>query len=633
MYKILLGLIVSTISIILPSYGQDYTVNTIPDSLKKNANAVIRDLNQTYIQTDANNGIYTVNKVVTILNRKGDDYAHFVISTDKFSELTKFSGILRDASGKIIKKIKKGDLLYSSLEFNSFTTGSYKISYECQSPSYPFTIEYDYELKSKNGILYYPYFIPIIGTNIATENISFTLEAPQSIKVRHHSNCDYKINHNTSNNKDIYTIQESNISAIEGEIWQPKYTELYPIITFAPSSFCYDSYCGNMDSWNNYGKWVNQLLQNRDILPADLIDKLQTMTSSAQTEREKIKIVYEYLQQNTRYISVQLGIGGLQPETATNVAKNKMGDCKGLSFLMKAMLKVINIESNYCEIYSGKGRKYLDANFPSMTQTNHAILLVPLDNDSIWLECTNSTIPFGFIHSNIVDHDVIAITNDGGKLCHIPAYNNKDYTTETVMTINLDETGAASGYIELKSTMDVAMYVSDLKKQDRETQIKYLMSEVKMPKVKFGNIDIAYSPSEKPIATVSSKFEASNIANKTGSRLFLRSYPLSKGNFRRFGSAKRIHDIEIPQQYIQSDIIKYVLPEGYSAESLPTDISIENEFGKFTRKLSVENNIVTSKVTIDIKSGKYDKSSYEDLKSFFGKIDSALATRLVFKKD
>lgn len=633
MYKTLFVLIVFTISIILPSYGQDYTVNTIPDSLKKNANAVIRDLNMNYIQSDAKSATFSVNKAVTILNRKGDDYAHFVISTDKFSELTKFSGILLDATGKVIKKIKKGDLVYSSLEFDSFTTGSFNIYYECQSPSYPFTIQYTYEVKDKNGILGYPSFYPITGVNIAVENTSFRLEAPESAKVRHHSNCSYQINKSSSNGKDIFLVKETNISAIEEETWQPKRKELYPKITFAPSYFCYDSHCGNMNNWDKYGKWISQLLQGRDILPTDLVAQLQEMTSNAETDREKVKILYEYLQKNTRYISVQLGIGGYQPETATNVAKTRMGDCKGLTNLMKAMLKAVDIKSNYCVISMGDTHKEFYNDFPSFTQANHVILLVPLQNDSIWLECTSSIVPFGFIHSNIVDHDVIAITDNGGKLCHIPAYSNKDYTIHTEMTVNLDETGAATGNLELKSTMDVAMYVSDLKKQDRETQIKYLMSEVKIPKVQFGNIDITYSPSEKPIATVSSKFEASNIANKTGSRLFLRSYPLSKGNFRRFGSAKRIHDIEIPQQYIQSDIIRYVLPEGYSAESLPPDISIENEFGKFTRKLSIENNTVNSEVTIDIKSGKYKKSSYEDLKSFFGKIDSALATRLVFKKN
>lgn len=626
------ALIVSILFIILPAYGQDYAVNTIPDSLKKNANVIIRDLVSTYSQSDTKNATYTVKKVTTVLNRMGDKYAHFYTSTDKFSDLTKFSGTLRDASGKVIKKIKKGDLLYSSLEFDSFTTGSFNIVYECQSPSYPYTIEYDYEIKYRNGILGYPPFCPVTGANLAVEKASYKLEAPENSKVRYYSNCSFKVNKSSSNTKDIYEIHETSIPAIEEETWQPKRKDLYAMVTFAPSDFCYDSHCGNMNNWDNYGKWVYELLQGRDVLPNDLTALLTEITNNAKNDREKVKIIYEYLQKNTRYISVQLGIGGFQPETATNVAKTRMGDCKGLTNLMKAMLKAVNIESNYCEIYSGKERRYLYESFPSMSQTNHAILLVPLQSDSIWLECTSSTVPFGFVHSNIADHDALVVTINGGKICHIPAYNNEKYISKTQMTLSLEEDGFAKGDLQIEGSMDHAVFASYLKEQSRDNQLKYLSAEVKMPNVRFENIDITYTPSEQPKSLISTSFEASNITNKTGSRLFLRAYPLDKGNFRRFGSAKRIHDIEIPQQYIQNDQIKYILPEGYSAESLPTDINIENEFGRFTRKLSVENNTIHSEVLIDIKSGKYDKSTYEDLKSFLSKIDSALSTRLVFKK-
>lgn len=633
MYKVILVLFVSTLSIILPIKGQDYAVNTIPDSLKKDANAIIRDLSINYTQSDTKSAVYTVNNVITILDKKGDRKANFHISTDKFSELTKFSGTLRDASGKIIKKIKKGDLLYSSLEFDSFTTGSYNIIYECQSPAYPFTIEYNYEVRRKNGILGYPSFMPINSTSTAVEKASYRLETPANLKVRHYTNYNAKIESSTINGKNVYQISESNLPAIVYEICLPEAQDLIPMVNFAPSDFCYDSQCGNMDTWNNYGKWVYQLLQGRDILPAELVSKLHEMTNGTQNEKEKVKLIYEYLQNNTRYISIQLGIGGFQPETAANVHKSRMGDCKGLTNLMKAMLKAVNIESNYCEIYRGQELKHIYKDFPSMSQTNHAILLVPLANDSIWLECTNTTDPYGFIHSGIADHDVLVITEDGGKICHIPPYNNDDYTSKTEITIHIEETGESTGELKLEKRMDKAIYTSELRKQDRATQIKFLMSEVKMPKVKFGNIDISYSPSEKPQTTVTSNFEATDITNKTGSRLFLRNYPLNKGSFRIFGSKERIHDIEIPQQYIQYDLIKYVLPEGYSAESLPADIDIVNEFGKFTRKLTSDNNIINSEVTIEIKSGKYDKSNYEDLKSFFEKINSTLSSRLVFKKD
>ena len=54
------------------------------------------------------------------------------------------------------------------------------------------------------------------------------------------------------------------------------------------------------------------------------------MTTGLDT-REKIRVLYRYLQQNHRYISVQVGIGGMQPISASAVYTNGYGDCKGLS--------------------------------------------------------------------------------------------------------------------------------------------------------------------------------------------------------------------------------------------------------------------------------------------------------------
>jgi transglutaminase-like putative cysteine protease len=46
--------------------------------------------------------------------------------------------------------------------------------------------------------------------------------------------------------------------------------------------------------------------------------------------RKKAKKIYQYLQNKTRYISVQIGIGGFQPVTAADVDRLGYGDCKGI---------------------------------------------------------------------------------------------------------------------------------------------------------------------------------------------------------------------------------------------------------------------------------------------------------------
>ena len=84
-----------------------------------------------------------------------------------------------------------------------------------------------------------------------------------------------------------------------------------------------------MNSWKNYGIWKNQLLDRRDNLPVETINTIKQLTNGLSTKKEKVKKVYEFVQSKTRYVSVQLGIGGWQPFTAEIVDKYGYGDCKG----------------------------------------------------------------------------------------------------------------------------------------------------------------------------------------------------------------------------------------------------------------------------------------------------------------
>ena len=66
------------------------------------------------------------------------------------------------------------------------------------------------------------------------------------------------------------------------------------------------------------------LKSNRDALPANIKQKVHELTDHVNNTNEKIKLLYEYTQQNTRYISIQLGVGGWQPFDAKFVAEKKI---------------------------------------------------------------------------------------------------------------------------------------------------------------------------------------------------------------------------------------------------------------------------------------------------------------------
>lgn len=616
-------------------YAQEYPAHTIPNDLKTDAVSVVRNYSVTFSQSDMNNAEYKVTKVITILNSQGNKFAHFYGYGDKFHEFKSFSGTIRDAYGKIIKKIKKSDLTNSSLTDDyTLADDSYTLYYEAKSPDYPYTVEYSYQIKYKNGIIGYPPFDPFDNYQQSVEKAHMTLELPPNIDLRYKSNFDCNIKNEKVNNKNIYTVSISNNKAYPYEPLAPHFQEILPLILFVPQDFCYDSYCGSLSDWKSYGIWQANLLKGRDVIPGNLANKLTEITRDAKDDREKVKTIYEFLQNNFRYISIQLGIGGLQPIEASSVAKTNFGDCKGLSNLMKAMLKHVGIQSNYCAIRMG-GKKDLYKDFTSVSQMNHVILLVPLKNDSIWLECTSQTIPFGYVHEGIAGHDAVVIdeSGNGGKICRLPSYSSKENKSESKVIINLEESGSAK--IDISLTEYLFNYddiISTFNSKDRERHAKYINSSLKLPKVQIGNISTTENKSSIPSCTMTSQLVVGDFANRTGSRLFLPICPLSKSNLNILSSDKRVYDIEIDQGYSENDTITFVIPESYTLETLPKNINISTPYGTFKAEAKQDANQIKYTQNMEIFSGKYNKDKHQEIKGFLSQIAGAVKRKLVLKK-
>ena len=116
---------------------------------------------------------------------------------------------------------------------------------------------------------------------------------------------------------------------------------------FSPNDFIYYGIKGNLNSWEDYGKWVYSLINGHEVLPDDIRKEIHMMTDGLKADREKVEALYNYLGKTTRYVAVLLGVGGLMPASAASVGQSGYGDCKGLSNYMRAILKEAGIPSYY----------------------------------------------------------------------------------------------------------------------------------------------------------------------------------------------------------------------------------------------------------------------------------------------
>lgn len=608
----------------------EYPVTAIPESFKKDAYAIVRYEQTHFVQKDINNATEEVTKVITILKESGKDMANLYIAQDQFRELKSFSGEIILASGKVLKKIGKGDLTTTAYSPH-LASDDMLTYYHCSSPSYPFTVKYKYEIKWKNGIAWYPVYAPG-GFYMAVEKSEHRIQFPATESIRCKSNFLAPEPEKYLQEKDsVYVWKCENFPPVTREPYAPDAYTLFPVVYIAPGNFCFDKICGNMSDWKKLGVFLTQLLDKRDVLPTTIIDKVKEMTAGITDEKEKIKRIYEYLQSTTRYVSIQLGIGGFQPISAFDVAKTGYGDCKALSNYMKSMLNVVDIPSDYAIIHTEKERMFKD--FSSLNQANHVILLVPLKNDSIWLECTSRNSPFNFVHSGIAGHDVLLINGENSRLCKVKDIPETMNTEENYVFLQIKpDASIRSSVKSIYKNHIIVNWMDFVLNKSEKDKINFLEEELNIQKPQISNIQAQYVKTSHPEIHVSYNIDAERYANQTGNRLFVPANPLRNRLGKSFVSSARELDIHIRTPEYQMDSIVIDIPGGYVVESNPQPIALQTAFGSFSSSVEEKENRITIVQQINIPTGQYRTELYNEIKDFFKKIDTNLRGQIVLRK-
>jgi hypothetical protein len=425
-------------------------------------------------------------------------------------------------------------------------------------------------------------------------------------------------------------ISFKNLKAIEKELYGAPLEALIPIVYLGPDNFIFDGSQGDMSSWKSYGNWQYGLLKDRDILPPELKEKIHQLTSGCNSEKEKVKVLYDYLATNTRYVSIQLGIGGLQPAPATNVYKTGFGDCKALSNYLKAMLQEVGINSNYTVISTDRVKLLKD--FASVGQMNHVILQVPLKEETLWLECTNAQLPLGYIHRDIAGHDAILIKENGGELCTLPSYPDSVNTQIRTAQITLDNNGKA--HIQTTQKCDLFQYehLSVITHMQPDEQKDLLRSQIRLTQASVNNISIQESKRANPQIDVQFQTECQQFGNKTGNRLFIPAN-LFRNYFTVPKQEKRTSDIYIKYGYADTDSVLITLPEGFVLEAMSKPTSVSCRFGSFESSIENKGTQICVRQRLFLKKGKFPANTYEEFANFAQTISDLYGGRIVLKKE
>jgi hypothetical protein len=452
------------------------------------------------------------------------------------------------------------------------------------------------------------------------ESAVFTVEAPDSLGIRYlERNIKAAFSTNKTNLGMVYSWDFSNVKPMRNEIYSPPIEERVSSILLAPNSMKIKKLSGSCDTWKAFGTQIGELIKDRGELSEGTKSKIREMISGAGDNYSKIEILYEYLQNKTRYASISIGLGGWQPMEAEAVDRLSYGDCKALTNFMQSVLKTAAIESYYALVLAGDFEPDIIGLFPA-NQFNHVFLCIPDDKDTLWLECTSQHSPMGYLGTHTDDRTALLIKEDGGYPVHTTVYNENVNIRIRNGRISLFADGSAEANVTTRyggfyyDNM-IPVYLSDDKDKRKKLEESIRLGSFKLDRFEMKEYKSLHPEIEE---TLNISLQKTGIA--AGDLMVFTPNQFSRKEALPATIGKRINPVFIRRSYSEADTIHFSIPESLNLNGNPINEAIESEFGKYYAQSSQQGNEIKYTRHLVIYKGSYPKESYPALFDFFEKV-------------
>jgi hypothetical protein len=292
-----------------------------------------------------------------------------------------------------------------------------------------------YKVKKQVHTALYPghfTFASFYNSAIEYGDVTITITYPKNLDLRFSSREFYEeINELEHTKQNKYTLKKQSIVPKErGQVWYGDYAPAVFVSTFK--------------NYGEFGKAYEKRAGPQVIINDEIRDLTLSLTSGFKSRRDKAKAIYNWVAQNIRYVALNMGAGGVVPHPASEILKNRYGDCKDKSTLLITMLKVIEIDGLHALISSGDAYKLPP--IPVHSPINHVITYLP--EFDLYVDATRELAPFGVLSSGNKGKPVLHSATGDLSVTPVLEAEEHGYRSELDMILNPDGTISGSSNTE-----------------------------------------------------------------------------------------------------------------------------------------------------------------------------------------
>ena len=581
-----------------------------------------------------NKAMLRVTRIIRINNEKEKERGYVSVNENSFHKCKNLKAEIQDIDGNILRESKKDDVHeeYWAPGFIHFNNSKYKwISLTWKT--YPYVVKYEYEVEYKT-LFNWPDWYP--QEDIPVVKSEYILKLKQPIEFNTFAigfDADSLLTRNPSGQ--LYRWSLMNIEPRHHERYMPPETKLQKALLFVPALFNFGAASGSFNSWDSFASWYRGLIHPQMKFPIAAQSQIDGLLHGIQDDRAKIEKLYAFLQNYTHYVAIYLGVGGWQPHSVESVFHNKYGDCKDLSVFMIAMLKHAGIDAYPAlTLTRDKGVTLQEFPYPNF---NHCITFVPMEKDTLWLECTADWLAAGELPKDVEGCEVLVVEENGGKLVKTPVSPATDNWWQSRVDAVMLSSGTLNLSGKLRLNGNQADYVrNSLNARKPDEQENWLRARLGSNVAKMilhnftaRNLEQNYN---QPVEIAFSG-KSTNFASRSGKRLFLNPNFLNQvSKNARPGEEDRRFPINYEYAYMDIDSIAIQLPIGYVLEASPEPEDIQTSFGQYRIEYTFENQKLIYRRLHRIDKKQIPITQYAEYKTFLQKIIQSDNSMFVFKK-
>ena len=341
--------------------------------------------------------------------------------------------------------------------------------------------------------------------------------------------------------------------------------------------------------WNYIFDWESKMLQRRMKITPEIKQTVEEVTASATTVEEKIALLYHYVQQHIRYISIKGSIGsGWSGHEAFFTLENKYGDCIDKAILFSTMLKVIGVESEPITIMTN-GRGEEDRVVPTLFG-NHAITAMHLDSTDFYLDTTSIVHRYPSFRAD--DHGVTTTNPLRRKIGFVdvppPEANQRSYRLNVKILPNGDaEVNYQSQYVGDYEARVRGTYMYSYKESEYGRVLSNLISSFS-PKAVLKDYELQnIHDISKPFSIKLSYTLKDYVVQASDLRIL--GVPGIETEFKEIGLPDRNYDIAYDTSYEKIQNVTITVPNNYRIKYVPQEIHLETPYATYTAKYTMEN--------------------------------------------